>query len=103
MLDGGDGLPCDADPVAEFALRHFEHHKAEHADVVGEGKFGHGSISTAVIIELRAYADEFGDDDGGLALSVARALSFECDVRAAGSGCEIRMAWPVADDLLGIE
>jgi len=50
-----------------------------------------------------ATAPDFGDDDGGLALSVAQALAFECDVRAAGSGCEIRMAWPVADDLLGIE
>lgn len=45
----------------------------------------------------------FADDDGGLALSVARALAFECDVVQLGSGCEIRLVWPVADDLLGIE
>ena len=46
---------------------------------------------------------DFGDDDGGLALSVAEALAFECDVHAAGTGCMIRMAWPLADDLLAIE
>ncbi len=43
------------------------------------------------------------DDDGGLALAVARALAFECDVVTTGSGCEIRLAWPVADDVLGLE
>jgi hypothetical protein len=46
---------------------------------------------------------DFSDDDGGVALSVAQALAFEFYVRAAGAGCEIRMAWPVINDLLGIE
>ena len=50
-----------------------------------------------------ATSPDFGDDDGGLALSVAEALAFECDVHAAGTGCMIRMAWPLADDLLAIE
>lgn len=52
---------------------------------------------------LEATDPSIADDDGGLALSVARALAFECDVVPTGSGCEIRMAWPVADDLLGLE
>jgi anti-sigma regulatory factor (Ser/Thr protein kinase) len=43
------------------------------------------------------------DEDGGLALSVAEALSFECDVMPAGLGSLIRMAWPLAGDPLDIE
>lgn len=43
------------------------------------------------------------DDDGGLALSVASALAFEFDVLPVGSGCEIRLVWPVAGDLPGAE
>jgi hypothetical protein len=50
-----------------------------------------------------ATAPEFTDDDGGLALSVAEALAFECEIHPAGTGCMIRMAWPLADDVLGIE
>lgn len=50
-----------------------------------------------------ATAPEQSDEDGGMALSVAEALAFECDVRAAGSGSMIRMAWPLAGDLLDIE
>jgi len=46
---------------------------------------------------------DFGDEDGGLALSVAEALAFECDVQPAGSGCQIRMAWPLDEDVLTIE
>jgi serine/threonine-protein kinase RsbW len=45
----------------------------------------------------------FTDDDGGLALSVVRALAFECDILPVGSGCEIRLVWPVASEFLGIE
>lgn len=43
------------------------------------------------------------DEDGGLALSVAESLSFECDVLAAGPGSLIRMAWPLAGDALEVE
>ncbi len=43
-----------------------------------------------------ATAPEVIDEDGGLALSVASCLAFECDVEAAGSGSRIRMAWPLA-------
>jgi hypothetical protein len=46
---------------------------------------------------------DFGDEDGGLALSVAEALAFECDVEPAGSGCRIRMAWPLDEDVLAVE
>ena len=46
---------------------------------------------------------DFADEDGGLALSVAEALAFECEVHESGSGCQIRMAWPLADLLLEIE
>ncbi len=50
-----------------------------------------------------ATGPEVTDEDGGLALSVAAALAFECDVQPAGTGCVIRLAWPVADDLMGLE
>ncbi|HEX6887882.1 MAG TPA: ATP-binding protein [Candidatus Nanopelagicales bacterium] len=50
-----------------------------------------------------ATAPDFDDEDGGLALSVAEALAFECDVQAAGSGCMIRLAWPLAEELLEAE
>lgn len=43
------------------------------------------------------------DEDSGMALAVAEALSFECEVRAAGSGSVIRMAWPLAGDILDLE
>lgn len=46
---------------------------------------------------------ELVDEDGGLALAVAEALAFECDVRAGGQGSLIRMAWPLAGDVLDIE
>jgi hypothetical protein len=50
-----------------------------------------------------ATSPDFGDEDGGLALSVAEALAFECDIQPAGSGCQIRMAWPLDEDVLTIE
>lgn len=50
-----------------------------------------------------ATSPDFSDDDGGLALSVAEALAFECDVRPDGTGCMIRLAWPLADDTLLVE
>ncbi len=49
---------------------------------------------------LEATSPELTDEDGGLALSVAEALAFECDVRASGTGCQIRLAWPLADEAL---
>jgi anti-sigma regulatory factor (Ser/Thr protein kinase) len=54
---------------------------------------------------LEATDPDFSDEDGGLSLSVVRALAFECDIVPAGSGsgCEIRLVWPVAGDLLGLE
>lgn len=55
-------------------------------------------------VRVRDGADpEAGDDDGGLALSVAESLCFECDVLAAGPGSLIRMAWPLAGDVLEVE
>lgn len=50
-----------------------------------------------------ATAPDFSDDDGGLALSVAESLAFECDVLPAGTGCLIRLSWPLNDEaeLLG--
>ena len=50
-----------------------------------------------------ATSPEFSDEDGGLALSVVEALAFECEIQPAGSGCQIRMAWPLDDDTLVIE
>jgi hypothetical protein len=49
---------------------------------------------------LEATSPDLTDEDGGLALSVAEALAFECDVRASGTGCQIRLAWPLADEAL---
>lgn len=43
------------------------------------------------------------DDDGGLALSVARALAFECDIVPTSTGSQIRLVWPVAEDLFGAD
>jgi serine/threonine-protein kinase RsbW len=43
------------------------------------------------------------DEDGGLALSVAEALAFECEVQQSGTGSQIRMAWPLAEDALEVE
>lgn len=44
-----------------------------------------------------ATSPDFSDEDGGLALNVAESLAFEYEVRAAGTGCMIRLAWPLAD------
>ncbi len=46
---------------------------------------------------------EVADEDGGMALSVINALAFECDVRAAGRGSLIRLAWPLGGDILELE
>lgn len=43
------------------------------------------------------------DEDAGMALAVAEALSFECEVRPDGFGSVIRMAWPLAGDTLEVE
>lgn len=43
-------------------------------------------------------APDVSDTDGGLALSVAESLAFECDVQEEGSGCVIRLAWPLVDE-----
>jgi len=40
------------------------------------------------------------DEDGGLALSVAESLAFECDVQPVGTGCCVRLTWPLAEGLL---
>ncbi len=45
-----------------------------------------------------ATAPDFSDEDGGLALSVAEALAFEYEVQPVGTGCLIRLAWPLADE-----
>lgn len=50
-----------------------------------------------------AIAPGFPDADGGMALSVAEALAFECDVRPHGAGSVIRLAWPLTGDVLEIE
>lgn len=50
-----------------------------------------------------ATSPEFSDEDGGMALSVAEALAFECDVLPAGTGCLIRLAWPLAGDGMELE
>jgi serine/threonine-protein kinase RsbW len=43
------------------------------------------------------------DEDGGLALSVAQSLAFECEVHPVGTGCQIRMTWPLAGEMLEVE
>ncbi|MCU0301055.1 MAG: ATP-binding protein [Candidatus Nanopelagicales bacterium] len=50
-----------------------------------------------------AASPELDDEDGGLALSVAESLAFECDVQPAGSGCCIRLTWPLAESDLELE
>lgn len=45
-----------------------------------------------------ATAPDVSDSDGGLALSVAESLAFECDVQAEGTGCVVRLAWPLVDE-----
>ena len=50
-----------------------------------------------------ATSPEFTDEDGGLALSVAQTLAFECEVHPWGSGCQIRLAWPLSDLVLEVE
>jgi hypothetical protein len=46
---------------------------------------------------------EFADDDAGVALAVASALAFECDVEPCGSGCCVRLAWPLSEGLLDFD
>jgi len=72
-------------------------------------------VATPVVIDITDDDDRFTvrvqestsidlrDEDGGLALSVAEALAFECRVEAAGSGSQVRMAWPLDEDALAIE
>lgn len=48
------------------------------------------------VLVQEATSPDFSDDDGGLALSVAESLAFECEVQPAGTGCLIRLAWPLA-------
>src|SRR3546814_415273 len=43
LLDRRDRLAGHANPVAEFALRHFAGEEAQRADVVGEGRCRHES------------------------------------------------------------
>jgi anti-sigma regulatory factor (Ser/Thr protein kinase) len=50
-----------------------------------------------------ATAPDQSDEDGGMAMSVVEALAFECDIHPAGTGSLIRMAWPLAGDILDIE
>ncbi len=46
-----------------------------------------------------ATSADFADEDAGVALAVASALALECDVEPCGSGCCVRLAWPLAEDL----
>ncbi len=55
------------------------------------------------VLVSEAIAPGFPDTDGGMALSVAEALAFECDVRPQGDGTVIRLAWPLSGDTLDIE
>lgn len=48
-------------------------------------------------------AVDVADADDGLAISVVSALAFEFDVRAAGSGTLIRLAWPLGGELIDLD
>ncbi|MCU0283615.1 MAG: ATP-binding protein [Candidatus Nanopelagicales bacterium] len=50
-----------------------------------------------------ASSPDLDDEDGGLALSVAESLAFECDVTPAGSGCCIRLTWPLAEAVIELD
>lgn len=58
-------------------------------------------LFTVKVVDLSDRA--IPDDDAGMALSVAEALCFECDILPTGSGAVIRMAWPLAGDTLEVE
>ncbi len=61
LFDGRDGLPCNANLIAQIALRHLSIQKTQRFDIVAKGYLRHGSKAFSQAQNFNADPGKFGE------------------------------------------